>query len=86
MVAVSLKKNVVKSVAWARHCAKDYKLKSYPAKQDFLTELLNTRTDRYIHGQLQETFGEYYQGFEWLRHVEQSDRLQARLPFNMRIQ
>ena len=65
---------------------KDYKLKSYPAKQDFLTELLNTRTDRYIHGQLQETFGEYYQGFEWLRHVEQSDRLQARLPFNMRIQ
>ena len=65
---------------------KDYKLKSYPAKQDFLTELLNTRADRYIHGQLQETFGEYYQGFEWLRHVEQSDRLQARLPFNMRIQ
>ena len=65
---------------------KDYKLKSYPAKQDFLTEVLNTRTDRYIHGQLQETFGEYYQGFEWLRHVKQSDRLQARLPFNMRIQ
>ena len=65
---------------------KDYKLKSYPTKQDFLTELLNTRADRYIHSQLQETFGEYYQGFEWLRHVEQSDRLQARLPFNMRIQ
>lgn len=65
---------------------KDYKLKSYPIKQDFLTELLNTRADRYIHGQLQETFGEYYQGFEWLRHVKQSDRLQARLPFNMRIQ
>lgn len=65
---------------------KDYKLKSYPTKQDFLTELLNTRADRYIHIQLQETFGEYYQGFEWLRHVEQSDRLQARLPFNMRIQ
>lgn len=65
---------------------KDYKLKSYPTKQDFLTELLNTRADRYIHSQLQETFGEYYQGFKWLRHVEQSDRLQARLPFNMRIQ
>lgn len=65
---------------------KDYKLKSYPTKQDFLKELLNTRADRYIHSQLQETFGEYYQGFEWLRHVEQSDRLQARLPFNMRIQ
>ena len=65
---------------------KDYKLKSYPTKQDFLTELLNTRADRYIYSQLQETFGEYYQGFEWLRHVEQSDRLQARLPFNMRIQ
>lgn len=65
---------------------KDYKLKSYPTKQDFLTELLNTRADRYIHSQLQEIFGEYYQGFEWLRHVEQSDRLQARLPFNMRIQ
>ena len=65
---------------------KDYKLKSYPTKQDFLTELLNTHADLYIHSQLQETFGEYYQGFEWLRHVEQSDRLQARLPFNMRIQ
>ena len=65
---------------------KDYNLQTYPAKEDFLTQLLNTRTDRYIHSQLQETFGEYYQGFEWLRHVEQSDRLQARLPFNMRIQ
>ena len=65
---------------------KDYKLKSYPTKQDFRREPLNTRADRYIRSKLQETFGEYYQGFEWLRHVEQSDRLQARLPFNMRIQ
>lgn len=65
---------------------KDYHLRSYPAKQDFLTELLNTRADRYIHSQLQGTFGEYYRGFEWLRRIGQADRLQARLPFDMRIQ
>ena len=65
---------------------KDYNLQTYPAKEDFLTQLLNTRTDRYIHSQLQETFGEYYRGFDWIRHLGQSDRLQARLPFNLRIQ
>ena len=65
---------------------KDYNLQTYPAKEDFLTQLLNTRTDRYIHSQLQETFGEYYRGFDWIRHLGQSDRLQARLPFNVRIQ
>lgn len=65
---------------------KDYNLQTYPAKEDFLTQLLNSRTDRYIHSQLQETFGEYYRGFDWIRHLGQSDRLQARLPFNLRIQ
>lgn len=65
---------------------KDYKLKSYPGKQDFLTELLNTRADRYIHSQLQETFGDYYRGFDWIRHIGESDRLQARLPFDLHIQ
>ncbi len=65
---------------------KDYNLQTYPAKEDFLTQLLNTRTDRYIHSQLQETFGEYYRGFDWIHHLGQSDRLQARLPFNLRIQ
>ena len=65
---------------------KDYNLQTYPAKEDFLTQLLNTRTDRYIHSQLQETFGEYYRGFDWIRHLGQSNRLQARLPFNLRIQ
>lgn len=65
---------------------KDYKLKSYPTKQDFLTELLNTRADRYIHSELQETFGEYYRGFDWIRHIQQTDRLQARLPFDLHIQ
>lgn len=65
---------------------KDYNLQTYPAKEDFLTQLLNTRTDRYIHSQLQETFGEYYRSFDWIRHLGQSDRLQARLPFNLRIQ
>ena len=65
---------------------KDYNLQTYPAKEDFLTQLLNTRTDSYIHSQLQETFGEYYRGFDWIRHLGQSDRLQARLPFNLRIQ
>lgn len=65
---------------------KDYNLQTYPAKEDFLTQLLNTRTDHYIHSQLQETFGEYYRSFDWIRHLGQSDRLQARLPFNLRIQ
>ena len=60
--------------------------RNLPIIGDFLTQLLNTRTDRYIHSQLQETFGEYYRGFDWIRHLGQSDRLQARLPFNLRIQ
>lgn len=65
---------------------KNYNLQSYPEKEDILTQLLNTRSDRYIHSRLQETFGDYYRGFECIQHLDKSDRLQARLPFDMRIQ
>lgn len=63
----------------------EYNIASYPEKEDFLTSLMNTGTDRYINSRIKSTFGELYNGMQLLRHVDEADRLQARMPFELRI-
>lgn len=64
----------------------DYTLLSYPEKENILSSLLNTQKDSYIDSRLEATFGEYYHGFALLKNLKQADRIQARLPFDLRIQ
>ena len=63
----------------------DFNTVSYPEKENFLTYLMNTGTDRYINGKLQSAFGEFYNGAQLLKHIDKADRLQARMPFDLRI-
>ena len=63
----------------------EYNLVSYPGKEDFFTSLMNTKADRYIHGRMEEYFGDYYGGFRLLENVGRMDRLQARMPFDLHI-
>lgn len=64
----------------------EYTILSYPEKENLLSSLLNTRKENYIEGKLEATFGEYYHGFALLKNLKQADRIQARLPFDLRIQ
>ena len=63
----------------------DFNTVSYPEKENFLTYLMDTGTDRYINGKLQSAFGEFYNGAQLLKHIDKADRLQARMPFDLRI-
>ena len=64
----------------------EYTILSYPEIENLLSSLLNTRKENYIEGKLEATFGEYYHGFALLKNLKQADRIQARLPFDLRIQ
>ena len=37
------------------------------------------------NGRLEENFGEYYEGFKFLKNLKDADRLQARMPFMLTI-
>lgn len=62
-----------------------YTVISYPEPSSFLTSLLETKADNYINGRLEESFGEYYEGFKFLKNLKDADRLQARMPFILSI-
>lgn len=63
----------------------NYMVVSYPEPGNFLTSLLETKADNYINGRLEENFGEYYEGFKFLKNLKDADRLQARMPFMLTI-
>lgn len=65
---------------------RDYKLASYPKKTDFITSLIsNVKPERYISDKLEYTLGEFYSGFVMIKNFEKTDRIQARMPFDMSI-
>lgn len=65
---------------------RDYKLASYPKKTDFITSLIsNVKPERYISDKLEYTLGEFYSGFVMIKNLEKTDRIQARMPFDMSI-
>lgn len=64
---------------------KTFKVESYPEKEDFLTSLMSIRADRYIHSKVKDELGDYYEGFSFLKKIEQADKIQARMPFTLTI-
>ena len=64
----------------------DYKTVSYPVPEDFFMTLLDiAKPDRYIKMKAQNTFGNYYSGFQFINNIKNMDRIQARLPFALNI-
>ena len=65
----------------------DFSVAAYPAKTDWLSQLLAEEKPQhsYIDGQLRQLLGELYEPIMDLRKDEQRNRLQARLPFNVSV-
>ena len=63
-----------------------YTVVSYPAKQDLLSSLLNTKPTNYVESQiLKNKLGEYYQQFGMLKNLKERSMIQARIPFELNI-
>lgn len=64
----------------------DYHTTSYPTKADALSMLLEEPAHNYIHHKITQTIGSsYYDLFSVIKNIQNGDRLQARLPFNLYI-
>ena len=63
-----------------------YTVVSYPAKQDFLSSLLDTKPTNYVEAQiLKSKLAEYYQQFGMLKNLTERSMIQARIPFELNI-
>jgi protease-4 len=78
------------AVAKAAKLAKldKYYTSDYPAKSDFLDQLLDKTSSgagSYIDGQLRATLGEYYAPFMLVRDINRHSAIQARIPYFINI-
>ncbi|MCF0199050.1 MAG: signal peptide peptidase SppA [Bacteroidaceae bacterium] len=64
----------------------DYNTDAYPAPAAWYENLLNNKKSDYLDTQLRGVLGEYYTTFSLLRTINQQDRIQARLPFDLNLQ
>lgn len=72
--AISIAKNMAK--------IKKYALVDYPEKEDMLSAFLKTGIGNYVQSRFTKGhYEELFKGFSLLQNIENSDRLQARMPF-----
>ena len=62
-----------------------YSTISYPSQEGFFSALMNQGKENYIQGKISETLGEYYEPIKFVQNLKDMDRIQARLPFELRI-
>lgn len=78
-----------KAIAKAAKLAKtdEYYAASYPAEDDWMTQLLGTVSggDNYLDDQLRATLGDYYAPFMYLKTINRQSAIQARLPYELII-
>jgi protease-4 len=78
-----------KAIAKAAKLAKDndYETSSYPEPQSIFEQILNSEQSDYnnLDEQMQMLLGEYYQPFKIISDFEKMDKVQARLPYIIKI-
>lgn len=78
-----------KAVAKAAKLAKvdEYHTASYPAEDDWITQLLGKVSggNNYLDEQLRVTLGDYYAPFVYLKTINSQSAIQARLPYELII-
>lgn len=62
-----------------------YSVINYPAQEGFFSSFMNTTKKDYIEGKMAETLGEYYGYLKFVENLKEADRIQARMPFDLRI-
>lgn len=63
----------------------NYTIIAHPAKEDFFSSLMNKKTSDYINSKLENCFGDYYKGFSFIKNLEKTDFMQARMPFDLNV-
>lgn len=73
-------------IAVAKAGVETYTVMSYPEKENFFENLLNTDPGNYIKARmLNGKVGEMYKQFSILENFDKCDRIQARVPFELNI-
>lgn len=62
-----------------------YSIINYPSESGFFSSLMDEGKDDYINGKLTEAWGESYHYLQFVKNLKDMDRIQARLPFDLRI-
>lgn len=67
--------------------AKDYYTEAYPAKAEWIDQLLEGQlsSGSYLDEQMRQVMGDYYSSFMLLRNINQQAAIQARMPFTVNI-
>lgn len=63
----------------------NYSIINYPTKSSVFSSLLEQGKDDYINSQMEATLGEYYHYLQFIQNMKEADRIQARMPFDIRI-
>ena len=63
----------------------NYSIINYPSKGNVFSSLLEQEKDDYINGQMKDALGEYYYYLQFVQNLKEADRIQARMPFDIRI-
>lgn len=78
--------DAIEIAATSAGVADDYKVKYYPRKQDFFSELMLQLEENAKVNALKEELGVYYPLYQQWQHVQHYQGTQARLPFELTIQ
>ena len=63
-----------------------YTILEYPEKKSFLASVMDDGIPQYLEAKIKEDAGYYYECLHFIRNIEKQGRVQARLPFYLRIQ
>lgn len=77
--------DAISIAAEAAKVGEDYKVKFYPRKQPFFTELMSQLEENAKVSTMKEEMGIYYPLFQQWQHVQHYHGTQARLPFELTI-
>jgi protease IV len=63
----------------------DYNLISLPAQKDPFQQILDQLTGEVSTGRIEKELGEYYSYYQYLKQIKEASGIQARLPFEVKI-
>ena len=63
----------------------DYSVGNYPAKADFMTQLLDATKENYMEREVRALLGENYYYLNMIKQLEGGSYIQARMPFDPNI-
>jgi protease-4 len=64
----------------------DYNLLSLPAQKDPFQQIIDELTGNVSTGRIEKELGEYYTYYQYLKQIKDSQGVQARLPYELKVQ